>query len=69
MNVAQHEMELSRAHLHAGYRAFGLRRVRALCSCGHQTRPQEDEPAALMVLLQEHGAVEPPPGVPAWIEY
>jgi hypothetical protein len=55
-------------HVLGGFKPFGLRRSRALCSCGFETRPvggtdagaQVD--AARRLLIREHGAREPHPG-------
>src|SRR3954469_19592448 len=55
-------------HVLSGFRPFGLRRWRAMCSCGYETAPVEgaDEPArvaaARQLLITEHGAREPYPG-------
>ena len=55
-------------HVLAGFAPFGLRRVRALCSCGFRTRPVDcsnvltGPDAAAKLLRDEHGARDRLPG-------
>ncbi len=56
------------AHVLGGFMPFGLRRCRALYSCGYQTRPvtgtdtETPEEVARQLLTTQHGAGEPYPG-------
>ncbi len=68
-------MSDSDEHVLAGFRPFGPRRTRALCSCGFETRPVEDAAdearvdAARRLLLTEHGARDPRPGEAVGVPY
>jgi hypothetical protein len=61
-------MTESDEHVLGGFKPFGFRRARALCSCGYETEPVEGPDdaarteAARRLLITEHGAREPHPG-------
>ena len=61
-------MSESNEHVLGGYKPFGLRRWRAMCSCGYETRPaagtdtDAQVEAARQLLITEHGARDPYPG-------
>ena len=62
-------------HVLGGFQHFGLRRCRALCSCGYETRPAEatggesQEEVARRLLITEHGARERYPGETVGVPY
>ena len=55
-------------HVVGHVRPFGLRSVRAVCTCGHETGPVPGQDpaaheAAVELLVSEHGARRDPDGV------
>lgn len=59
--------EAEERHLHAGYKDFGMRRVRTLCTCGFETAPVSSPSEALALLVSEHGARVPSAREHPWL--